>query len=152
MIKTIPNFLIKDEINYFINLWDIDKAYRNQSDIYNCYRINLLNDFNRIGTKFEKCEFNMFRIQMVNNDIDQSKQFHTHPNAPYSFIIFLNDNYDGGEVEFGDGQKIVPHSGTMIYFTSNESHRVLNCTSDRYTLIGFLKNDMFYDKKTKKLL
>jgi hypothetical protein len=94
----------------------------------------------------------MFRIQMVNNDIDQSKQFHTHPNAPYSFIIFLNDNYDGGEVEFGDGQKIVPSSGTMIYFTSDESHRVLNCTSDRYTLIGFLKNDMFYNKKTKKLL
>jgi hypothetical protein len=148
MIKIIPNFLDKSEINQFINLWDIDKSYYNQSKIYNCYRINIMDAVNKIGTKFDKCEFEIFRIQMINNDIDQSNKFHTHPNTPYSFIIFLNDNFTGGEVEFENNQKITPTEGTMIYFTSHEAHRVLNCSNDRYTLIGFLKNDMFNKVKT----
>jgi hypothetical protein len=150
MIKIIPNFLDKSDINQFMNLWDIGKSYYNQSNIYNCYRIDIINEFNKIGTKFNKCEFEIFRIQMINNDIDQSKKFHIHPNNPYSFIIFLNDNFTGGEVEFENNQKITPTEGTMIYFTSHEAHRVLNCGNDRYTLIGFLKNDMF--NKTKTLI
>jgi hypothetical protein len=111
-----------------------------------------MDKFNKIGTKFDKCEFEIFRIQMVNNDINQSHHFHIHPNNPYSFIIFLNDNFTGGEVEFENNQKIIPSEGTMIYFTSDEPHRVLNCVSERYTLIGFLKNNMFYDNKIKKLI
>jgi hypothetical protein len=152
MIKIIPNFLDKNEINQFMSLWDIGKAYHNQSEIYSCYRVGILDKFNKTGTKFDKCQFQMFRIQMVNNDIDQSQHFHIHLNNPYSFIIFLNDNFTGGEVEFENNQKIIPSEGTMIYFTSDEPHRVLNCGSDRYTLIGFLKNDMFYDDKIKKLI
>jgi hypothetical protein len=50
MFKIIPNFLDKSEINKFMNLWDINKSYYNQSKIYNCYRIDIIDEFNKIKT------------------------------------------------------------------------------------------------------
>ena len=43
---------------------------------------------------------------------------------------------------------ITPKTGTMVYFTKDEAHRVENCIGKRITLVGFLHYDLFKIKKT----
>jgi hypothetical protein len=76
---------------------------------------------------------------MVNETIDQVNNFHDHID-PWSFIIFLNENFIGGEVVFKK-KEFKPKKGDMIYFSGEEGHKVNNCIGDRYTLVGFMSNN-----------
>jgi len=61
-----------------------------------------------------------------------------------SCLVYLNDNYDGGEIEFINfGVKIKPQAGMMIIFPSNFAYRhiahpVTNGT--KYSLVTWIKD------------
>lgn len=82
---------------------------------------------------------------MVNETIKQIETFHGHVN-PWSFIIFLNEDFIGGEVIFGC-KEYKPKTGDMIYFSGDEQHKVNDCIGDRYTLVGFMHNNPLSIKK-----
>jgi hypothetical protein len=95
--------------------------------------------------KFSTFIFKKFRVQVLNESINQSIIPHRHVN-PWSFIIFLNDNFTGGEVIF-DNTEYKPKIGEMIYFSGEEIHKVNNCIGNRYTLVGFMNNNPMNVKK-----
>jgi predicted 2-oxoglutarate/Fe(II)-dependent dioxygenase YbiX len=58
-----------------------------------------------------------------------------------SGILYLNDNYEGGEINFPEqGIKIKPEAGTLLVFFGDESrpHEVCEVTNgQRYNLVSF---------------
>lgn len=51
-----------------------------------------------------------------------------NPNLQYSYVVYLNDNYKGGEIHFTNQDIIIkPEAGSIVLFPSTEpyQHRVL---------------------------
>ena len=138
MIKYISSFLTSDEINYFIEIFNNEKANYTDDEIYKFYYVDLINHKLEIE-KFSNFNFKKFRVQMLNETIKQVESPHGHL-IPWSFVIFLNENFIGGEICFGKNI-FFPKKGDMIYFSGNELHNVNNCIGDRYTLVGFMLNN-----------
>lgn len=144
MIHYVFSFLNINETEFFINLFNKTNYDYRDDNVYRFYYMNLIN--HKLETKkFSKFEFKKFRIQMVNENVQQVETFHNHAN-PWSFIIFLNDNFLGGEVVF-ENKIYKPKKGDMIYFSGEELHRVNNCVGNRYTLVGFMNNNPLRIKK-----
>lgn len=152
MIKYINNFLDNEEIEYFIDIFRSKKmgigGFPNDN-VYRYYYVDLINK-NLEVKKFSKFIFSKFRVQMVNQTINQIEIPHMHKD-PWSFVIFLNEEFIGGEIVFGD-VIYTPKKGDMIYFSGDEYHKVNNCIGDRYTLIGFVLNNPFEIDTRNKLL
>lgn len=138
MIKYIKSFLSDDEAEYFINLFNNEIIKYNEDNVYKFYFLDLMERDLEVE-KFKDFSFKKFRVQLVNESINQIENPHRHSN-PWSFIIFLNENFSGGEVSFSN-YDYKPKKGDMIYFTGNEKHKVNNCIGDRYTLVGFMLNN-----------
>ena len=72
-----------------------------------------------------------------------SASFFSH--RQISAIIFLNDNFNGGELEFpNQGIKIRPVKGTVLIFPSNYLYKhVVNKITDgiRYAIVTWLNSD-----------
>jgi hypothetical protein len=143
MINYIDNFLNNEEIQYFIDIFLNKKLgigdFTNDT-LYRYYYVDLMNT-NLEVKKFSKFIFSKFRVQMVNETINQIEISHMHKD-PWSFVIFLNDDFIGGEIVF-DNMSYTPKTGDMIYFSGDEFHKVNNCVGNRYTLIGFMLNNPF---------
>jgi Rps23 Pro-64 3,4-dihydroxylase Tpa1-like proline 4-hydroxylase len=74
---------------------------------------------------------------------------HTDPSIRYATILYLNDNYEGGELFFKNvGLEIKPEKGSLIIFPGTEefSHGVNAVKSGpiRYVIVGFIKEKDFY--------
>ena len=149
MIKYVTSFLNKEEIEYFIEIFHNENTKYHNDKIYKFYYVDLINWELKIQ-KFLDFNFKKFRIQMLNETIKQIELTHKHDN-PWSFIIFLNENFEGGEVIF-EGVEYKPKKGDMIYFSGEEYHRVNNCVGDRYTLVGFMSNNPLTAKTLKDLI
>jgi hypothetical protein len=144
MIVCYEDFLNPLECEYFTNLYDENINGYCDDEIYKFYFIDLMNKKLPIE-KFSTFIFKKFRVQVLNESINQSIIPHRHVN-PWSFIIFLNDNFTGGEVIF-DNTEYKPKIGEMIYFSGEEIHKVNNCIGNRYTLVGFMNNNPMNVKK-----
>lgn len=141
MIKYIKNFLHSDEVEYFINLFrnkQLGVGGFSNDNVYRYYYVDLMNK-NLEVKKFSKFIFSKFRVQMVNETINQIETSHIHKD-PWSFVIFLNEDFIHGEIVFSD-VIYKPKTGDMVYFSGDEWHKVNNCVGDRYTLIGFVMNN-----------
>jgi hypothetical protein len=149
MIKYINSFLDDWEVNYFIDLLTNSEISYHEDNVYKFYFLNLIN-LELKTKKFERFDFNKFRIQMTNETIDQIEASHGHSN-PWSFVIFLNENFSGGEIVFGN-RLFFPKKGDMIYFSGNEKHSVKNCFGNRYTLVGFMSNNPLNIEDNKSII
>jgi hypothetical protein len=138
MIKYVKSFLNEKEVLYFIDMFNNEKMNYHGDDVYKFYYIDLINRDLTIQ-KFSNFSFKKIRVQMVNETIKQIETFHGHVN-PWSFIIFLNEDFIGGEVIFSC-EEYKPKTGDMIYFSGDEQHKVNDCIGDRYTLVGFMHNN-----------
>ena len=154
MIKVIENFLNNEQCTAILGLSNNSKIkfesgytftaffqyFKKVNDDY--IDINVLKNLETHLPLFKNCNFKYLRLQFTDETIIQSTVFHKHLN-PYSFVIYLNDEFSGGELEFENGEVVFPKKGTLVYFTQNEGHRVKNCIGRRWCLVGFLNNDMF---------
>lgn len=138
MVKYIPSFLTNEEVKYFLEMFNEEKMDYIGDDVYKFYFVDLMGKNINVN-KFDTFSFKKFRVQMVNETINQIERPHSHLN-PWSFIIFLNDDFEGGEVFF-EKIEYKPKIGDMIYFSGEEKHKVNNCIGNRYTLIGFMVNN-----------
>jgi Rps23 Pro-64 3,4-dihydroxylase Tpa1-like proline 4-hydroxylase len=77
----------------------------------------------------------------LNEHVDDFATFHHNMSA----IIYLNDNYEGGEIHFSDFDlTIKPKFNTLVLFPGNKyySHKVLKITGgERYTMPIWFKFD-----------
>jgi hypothetical protein len=54
-----------------------------------------------------------------------------HPLAHMTSLIYLNDDYDGGEIFFPEQYTVYkPNAGSLVIFPSNYLHGVLECTGN----------------------
>lgn len=137
MIKYFESFLTYNECDYFISLFD-DRNEYNDDNVYKFFYVDLLNKELKID-KFINFKFKKFRVQMVNEKIKQISDPHGHIN-PWSFVIFLNEDFIGGEICFTNNT-YTPKKGGMLYFSGQELHSVNDCKGNRYTLVGFMLNN-----------
>jgi hypothetical protein len=114
----------------FIHLDPIKKLYAMLSR----YSINNLNK-NSFVNYAQIVEWKSGSHQGKHFDFD----FH-----PYTSIIYLNDNFDGGETVVGD-KKITPERGKILSFTGNKIiHEVLEVKNGtRYTVPVWYKCENF---------
>ena len=93
------------------------------------------------------------RLQKYNETFTQIKDFHGHENIN-NYIMFLNDDFKGGELEFENGLIITPKTGSLVYFNNNERHRVHDCIGDRYvfTVLGDIELDIQFKKREKSTI
>jgi hypothetical protein len=147
-------FLNEDEIKYLTGLWDNSKVEFSNTAIH-FYYIDFVKHSININpihkSKFSNIEFEQIRLQKYDDSFTQVTTYHGHRNY-HNYILFLNDNFDGGELEFQNGLTIKPKKGGMVYFNNNEMHRVLPCKGDRFvfTLLGNnpVELDLKYLKKS----
>ncbi len=94
-------------------------------------------------------------------NIEKYKKFFT--NKSFTSIIYLNDDYEGGELYFPqhNGFEIKPKRGTMLIFsgTIDNMHGIKKVTSGtRYTHVTFWSNNISksskiaFDKKVNRLV
>ena len=72
-----------------------------------------------------------------------------NPQFTHSVICYLNDNENGGELEFPElGISIKPPAGSMVSFISQGEkllHEVKEITQDRYTMLFWLTDKPEYE-------
>ena len=76
---------------------------------------------------------------------------HTDPSIKYATILYINDDYNKGELFFKNlNLKIKPKSGEMLFFPGDEKHEHgVEYVADgpiRYVLVGFIKENDYYIK------
>ena len=76
---------------------------------------------------------------------------HTDPSIRYATIIYINDEYVGGELFFPNlNIELKPKPGTMLFFPGNEKYehgvRHVGEGPIRYVLVGFIKETDHYKK------
>ena len=146
MISYIENFLDEEECSFFITLFKHGKIDEWVDNVYSFSSINLLN-LDLHFSKFSSCNFQRFRVQRVNENTKVVNSLHLHY-VNCSFIIFLNDEFEGGELVFED-RTFSPKTGDMVYFSGKAAHKVNKTIGDRYTLVGFVNNNPDFVKKNK---
>ena len=153
MIKFIDNFLNDEQISGLLSLWDDKSYYEVNDEIYRFKGIDLLPIIDKLNIpeilKSRK-SYNSLRLQLVNESINQVEYYHAHT-EPFSFAVFLNEEFSGGGLVFLDKEPIKPKKGTIVYFTGEERHRVESTIGNRFTLIGFLREDIF-NKQSKRFI
>lgn len=157
MIVYQDNYLNESEIDHLLSLWDNDRpAYPRMQYNLNFFFLDLIacnSDLTPIKDGiFKKEKFSDMRLQKYDESIIQTEYFHGHYTI-HNYIMYLNEDYEGGELEFENGLFIKPQKGSLVYFNNNEKHRVKNCVGDRYifTALGDIKLDIKYES-IKKLL
>lgn len=80
---------------------------------------------------------------------------HTDSLIQYATILYVNDNYSGGELFFDNiDLKIKPKAGSLLVFPGTEKYRhgveVVGAGPTRYVIVGFIKKSKFLLKINKK--
>lgn len=76
---------------------------------------------------------------------------HTDPSVQYATIIYINDDYQDGELFFPNLDiEIKPKAGTLLFFPGNAEYehgvRHVGDGPIRYVLVGFIKESNHYIK------
>ena len=140
MITVYQDIISDEEIKEFLDYYQkhIEEEFLRVDKVYVFKSINIIDHINEFKflRRLRYTNYDRIRIQHVDNKLDMLLEPHRHT-PPYSFIVFLNDDYEGGEL-FMDNITFKPKKGQLIYFTGDEPHYVNNVTKgDRYTLVGF---------------
>lgn len=158
MIQIQHNFSTNSEsiemIKYFKSNTELVKLFNIEGDSYYCKSLSIINNINKFSL-FKRFNINQsdfgrrLNIQLINKDLQVLEKHHTHI-APYSFVIFLNDDFEGGELVF-DNIYIKPIKNTIVYFTGDLGHHVKPVIKgDRYTLVGFTYSEINIKKYSNR--
>lgn len=97
-------------------------------------------------------QLNGFSMQRMQSGVQLKAHTdqHTDPSIRYASIIYINDDYNGGEVTFvNKGLSLKPKPGTLLIFPGTEEfeHGVEYVQDGpiRYVLPGFIKVKGFYE-------
>lgn len=164
MVKYIDNILDKDEIEYINDFCkSINESLLEEPLVgRNSYRrkgIRLKDEtiqkiLNIVKNNYGiKCTYTTSWINIVDNTSNKEDKFH-YDVTDFSLIIYLNDDYVGGELEYKnsniveDIKKYKPIKNTAILISKNVLHRVLPVTiGKRYSMVLFFDFDKHFTKE-----
>ena len=139
LIILYDNFLLKEKCNEYIEMFNNAKNNVKPYRYTFTLKINDTNLLNKL-----KFEFNIDKLltpdnlEIVKWPENSFMELHYDNNDSLAFIIYLNDDYIGGET-IVDKIKIVPKTGKIIIFSNGKlEHCVKKIEKgNRYTLIGW---------------
>lgn len=150
-INVIKNFLSKEECLELISEAENANDWRDLGTGFNVpmYKLknhSLLIDINkRVSSLFDKKYYTQL-IQMIHKT-DSESFWEEHNdngmgNVVYGVIIYLNENFEGGMLEYPDlNYSIKPETGMLVSHPGNYQHLVTKVNAgNRYTLTSFIKD------------
>jgi hypothetical protein len=152
MVKIIESILSDSDIvfyNDFINSAEVNYSSIGDNNYYNRFIMgdgvgrdiiieklisnNILNDDLTIAQIW---------VNKITSDTNKNDVFH-RDSEDLTIIIYLNDNFTGGELEYKDDvtiHKVDPKKGLTLRLDNKVQHRVLPVTNGiRYSLVIFIK-------------
>ena len=124
----------------------------------------------KLSYSFPKEHYRDFILQTIDETHSKAPnhdKYHRHENE-WTYVMYLNDNYQGGEIEFTNGTIIKPQVGDVIYFSPEEGHRVKPpydfteqyfkhngksiLMNKRWSLVGFMNSDIINENKKTCLI
>lgn len=102
---------------------------------------------------YTNLELKSIWINKIDVNSNKDDKFHTDI-SPCSLILYLNDDYSGGELEYindtGSKSKIIPQKNLIITMNNRLQHRVLPISNGvRYSLVAFFG---FIKKENKSII
>ena len=141
-VTIINNFLSNTEIKNSMNAFKLSKDVRKFKDRF-IVPSDEVKDYKKIVKKLEDCFYlKVDWWQVIKCPIGSTMDKHidtSEKETIASFIIFLNDNFQGGHLIFSDGIIVYPKKGRAVFFDGpNLEHEVnKNEDGDRYILAGW---------------
>ena len=119
-LKKIDNFFTDEESGYLIKLYEDNKFLEQyvNDDVYN-FKVVLLTSNNiqikdSIIKKLILCDIidsendiDDIRINLVDKTVELTDNYHSHGNNTMDFVGYLNDDFEGGTLEF-KFEKVTP--------------------------------------------
>ncbi|MBE8727382.1 prolyl hydroxylase family protein [Flavobacterium hungaricum] len=134
MVRDNERILYEDE-EYASLLWKKLKSYV-KSEVENSTAVGL-NEMFRFYKYQPGQRFKMHR--------DGSYKRNESEFSYYTFLIYLNDKYEGGETKFASGEVISPKTGTALIFEHSQRHEGAALISGiKYVL----RSDIMYKRKS----
>lgn len=153
MIKLFPNSIDDNSIKKLINFYNRNKGLMTNSEKITKYPKDVFVlpivkqstlDFFEITKTFPISDHISCFLQNHKDTISVYDKFHSHgPN--WTYVYYLNDNFDKGELWFESGYKYKPTKGDLLCFTGDELHSIqepINFTEGldrRWTIAGMMK-------------
>jgi hypothetical protein len=119
----------------------IDKPYREALDIWSQKTGNLKVDL--VSKNYSIKKYNTNQMIPAHTDRDHDKDFNTYD---WTALVYLNDDYDGGELEFNKlGYTIKPSAGSIIFFSTDEIHTAHRIYSgNKYFIFFYIHSHVGY--------
>ncbi len=144
------NYITDKDCDHLIQYYEdnLDKTFlyeRNKTNplvVKNSDNIKIKSILNKIESDFLQ-EYNaklIDNVEIVKWPVSTKMENHTdHDNDKFAFILYLNDDYDGGETIIHSMATIKPEKGKLITFTGNKYiHSVTEIKNKvRYTMAGW---------------
>jgi len=140
MIEIYNDFLSNDESSELIEYYtsNLDREIINTNNVYTFNGIDILNYDNLlISKKLDLNKATTRRVQLINKSIITTQKFHRHT-INWTYLIFLNDDYVGGELVI-DNFTVSPRKNQLIIFSGKLKHKVNQVSfGNRYTFVSFI--------------
>lgn len=127
-----------------------DKNYNiNHHEIVRTMHQRLSDLVNIADDKLELAGLSTIQRMQEGVELKAHTDQHTDPSIRYATIIYLNDDYEGGELFFSNkGLDLRPKPGDLVIFpgTDEFNHGVRHVQPGpiRYVIVGFVKEKNFY--------
>jgi hypothetical protein len=146
----IKNFLTKEECLALLDEAENSNNWKPQNKDTGIFILSSINhkimiDINkRVSALFDKNLYTQIIRMIHKTDKDSFWEEHSdnagRANTKYGVVIYLNDNFKGGELLYTESNTIIkPEAGMLVYHPGNKMHKVLRVESgNRYTLTSFI--------------
>ena len=152
--QVIDNFLNKEETKFLINYYNSNESKTFVFGNTNPLNISLkdenlkflINKLNISAKKINNSQLDWLQIVKWKVSKGQDLHFDTASNqTTLSSILYLNDDFEGGETYYEDGTLFSPVTGRILYFDGNYyKHGVKPITKGtRYTIATWYKKNAY---------
>lgn len=150
-IKIIKNFLSENECKQLVEEAKLKDQWKDMGTGHNVLMYKSKNHslLININKKVKNLFDNKYYTQIINmihrTNSDSFWELHKDNGSGdvvYGVIIYLNDNFNGGVLEYPElNFSIKPETGMLVYHPGSYNHLVTKVTEgDRYTLTSFIRD------------
>lgn len=133
MIRDNERVMYVDQVHAF-QLWEKLKPYI-RPVIANSYAIGL----NEMLRFYKYSPGQRFKMHRDGSYIRNESEF-----SYYTFMVYLNDDYEGGQTKFESGESVTPRKGTALIFEHSLRHEGARLAKGcKYVL----RSDVMYKRK-----
>lgn len=143
----VENLIAEGKYNITQN-WEDKNLNISQSEIHRVMYSRLNNLLIKSESNLNLSGFATIQRMQEGVELKSHKDQTTDPSIQFGTILYLNDEYKGGEVFFEDKNiALRPKPGSLLIFPGDFEHGVKHVGAGpiRYVIVGFIKANDFYE-------